>query len=213
MKGHWISYSQTEMDFIRDRCTMIRADLHAAFVKRFDRADVSLKNLNALCKRNGWMTGRNGQFNPDQISWNKGKKMPFNANSARTQFQKGERRGAAVRLYKPIGTERRSKDGYLERKINDDLPLQGRWRAVHLINWEQVNGPLPAGMALKCLDGDKANLAPSNWEAIPRALLPRLNGINGRGYDKAPDEAKSAIMATTKLEHKVRTLKTARKGG
>lgn len=36
-------------------------------------------------------------------------------------------------------------------------------------------------------------------------LLPRLNGIYGRGYDKAPGELKPVIMAVSKLEHKART--------
>jgi len=32
-------------------------------------------------------------------------------------------------------------------------------------------------------------------------LLPRLNGIRGRNYDKAPDEIKPTIMAVTELEY------------
>jgi hypothetical protein len=36
-------------------------------------------------------------------------------------------------------------------------------------------------MALKCLDGNKQNTDPSNWEAVPRALLPRLAGGNRYG--------------------------------
>lgn len=100
-----------------------------------------------------------------------------------------------------------SKDGYRERKVNDDLPLQRRWRAVHLVEWEAINGPLPAGHALKCLDGDKTNTAPSNWQLIPRALLPRLNGRFGRDYDHAPAELKPTIMATAKLEHRLREIR------
>jgi hypothetical protein len=121
------------------------------------------------------------------------------------QFRKGERRGVAVHLYKPIGTERVSKDGYRERKIHDGMPLQSRWRAVHLVEWEAINGPIPKGYALKSLDGDKTNVDPSNWTLVPRALLPRLNGIYGRGYDQAPAELKPTIMAVAKLEHAART--------
>jgi hypothetical protein len=39
---------------------------------------------------------------------------------------------------------------------------------------------------------------------VPRALLPRLNGRFGRGYDEAPEELKPTIMAVAKLEHSVR---------
>lgn len=116
------------------------------------------------------------------------------------------RQGVAVKLWKPIGTERLSKDGYLERKINDDLPLQARWRAVHIINWEAVNGPLPKGMALKCLDGNKENRDPSNYEAVSRGVLARLNGGRWKtrvAYDEAPTEIKPTVMALAKLEQQI----------
>lgn len=135
---------------------------------------------------------------------NKGKKMPSHPNSAHTQFKPGQRSGIAQKHYKPIGSERITVDGYRERKINDDLPFYKRWRLVQLIEWEAVNGPLPKGHALKCLDGNKLNCDPSNWEAIPRALLPRLNGgRSGKSlqFDKAAPELKPLVMANAKLKH------------
>lgn len=132
--------------------------------------------------------------------------MPFNANSAATRFKPGVRQGKAARLYKPIGTERFSKEGYRERKIHDGMPFQSRWRAIHLIEWEEVNGPLPKGWCLKCLDGDKANTDPANWQAIPRALLPRLAGRWTTPYDQADPDLKPAILATAKLAHRAREL-------
>lgn len=198
-----IPYSDEELTWLEARSETPRRELHAEFCKRFDRTDVSLMNLKALMKRKGWMTGRTGRFAPGQAGWNKGKKMPFNANSAKTQFKKGERQGVAADLYKPIGTERISKDGYLERKINDDMPLRRRWRAVHLINWEAENGPVPEGHCLKCLDGDKSNTDPTNWLAIPRALLPRLNGRwTSIPFDQADPEIKPLLLAVAQLKHK-----------
>jgi len=73
--------------------------------------------------------------------------------------------------------------------------------------WERANGPVPKGMVLKCLDGNKLNCDPSNWEAIPMALQPRLNGRFGRGYDHADPELKPTIMAIAKLEHKARQIR------
>ena len=211
MRGRAITYSEAELAWIKGHRDLPRRQTHAAFVERFGRRDVSLTNYNALCKRNGWMTGRTGRYEPGRTPENKGKPMSTatRAKVSGTWFKKGERRGVATNLYKPIGTERTSKDGYLERKINDDLPLQARWRAVHLINWEALHGPLPEGYALKCLSDDRGNPEPSNWEAIPRALLPRLNGRFGRGYDAAPAEVKPTILAITKLEHAAREAKAA----
>lgn len=121
--------------------------------------------------------GANGRFQKGITPWNKGKHFAAGGRSKDTRFKPGFRRGRAHDLYQPIGTERVSKDGYLERKINDDMPLQKRWRAVHLIIWEAENGPLPAGHAVVFKDGNKRNFSLGNLEAISRAELMRRNTI------------------------------------
>jgi hypothetical protein len=133
-------------------------------------------------------------------------------NARKMQFKKGQRSGVAVKLWKPVGTERLSKEGYLERKINNDLPLRARWRAVHLIEWERLNGPVPEGHCLKCLDGNKQNTAPSNWDLIPRALLPRLAGGRwGRiSYDYSPPELKPVLLAIARVEQRAREKRRGR---
>jgi hypothetical protein len=218
VKGRQIHYSVEERAFIQSVSQLPRNEAHQAFCQRFNREEISLQNFNALCKRNGWLTGRTGCFAKGQEPPNKGKPCPpgtggRHPNARKTQFQRGERQGVAVRLYKPIGTERISKDGYLERKIHDGMPLQSRWRAVHLVEWEAKNGPLPAGYALKCLDGDRRNVDPSNWEAIPRGVLARLNGGRFRktlSYDDAANELKPIVMAAAKLKHWVGELQRRR---
>lgn len=204
MKGQSIEYSAEELAWIEAHREWPRAKAHAAFRDCFGREDVSAANYTALCKRKGWMTGRSGQFSKGQDPHNKGKPMPFNENSARTRFKKGNRTGRANERYKPIGSERLSKDGYWERKVHDGNPIQSRWQGVHLIRWEEVNGTLPEGHCLKCLDGDRTNTDPCNWTAIPRALLPRLSGRWNVPYDTAPAELKPAILTTAKLAHAVR---------
>lgn len=209
MKGSWIAYSETELDWIETNAALPCRELHAAFCSRFGRHDVSMVNLVSLRKRKGWRTGRTGQFGKGSVPANKGQKMPYNANSAATRFKKGNRTGRANANYRTIGTERLAKGGYLQRKIHDGMPFQSRWRFVHLINWEAANGPIPKGMALKCLDGNRLNTEPANWEAIARALLRRLAGGNGRGrrliaYDDAPDEIRPVILSVAKLQHAIR---------
>jgi hypothetical protein len=85
-----------------------------------------------------------------------------------TQFKPGCRQGVAVKLYKPIGTERTSKDGYLERKVNDGMPLQARWRAVHLIVWEAANGPSRKAMPSASRTATSATSRSTTWSASPR---------------------------------------------
>lgn len=206
MKGHAIHYSGDELAWLAENRTLVIGEYHSAFCAWFGRADVSAVNLNSLRKRKGWATGRTGRFEKGIVPANKGVRCPpgkggRHPNARKTQFKKGHgRTGVAVKLYKPIGTERISKDGYVERKIHDGMPLQSRWRMVQHIRWEEINGPLPEGMVLKSRDGNRQNTDPSNWEAVPRAILPRLNGRFGRDYDAAPADLKPTIMAVAKLE-------------
>lgn len=209
LAGRHIKFSGAEIAWLRDNCTMPIADYHRAFCAHFKRTDITASGLSGLRKRKNWKTGRTGRFEKGSEPWSKGKIIGNNPGSARTQFRKGSRSGVALDQYKPIGFERVS-DGYLVRKINDGFPLQARWRAVHILNWEKQNGPMPAGHCLKCLDGDRLNADPSNWELVPRGLLPRLNGKSGRGYDEAPAELKPTIMAVAKLEHQLRAKAGAR---
>lgn len=212
MRGQRIHYSATELAWIKAMADEPRAETHAIFVQAFHRPDVSLSNLNSLCQRKGWMTGRNGQFvKGERRADNPSRKGHFPAGCEKGWFRKGERSGVATKLYQPIGTERTTKDGYIQRKVNDDLPLQRRWKMVQAINWEAVNGPIPAGHALKCLDGDKSNTDATNWVCIPRAMLPRLNGRFGRNFDTAPAELKPTILAIARVEHAAREAKRNQK--
>lgn len=211
MKGRPIRYEPEELAWIEANKTLPRRDAHALFCARFRREDVSLVAYNGLCKRKGWMTGRTGTFKKGQASHNKGKPMPAEVRKKclNTAFRKGN----VPHNTRHLGHERISKEGYVEISIAETNPHTGYWRRYvhkHRHLWEQANGPIPEGYVLKCLDGDKANTDPSNWEAIPRGVLSRLNG--GRlkkrmAYNAAPDELKPTVMATAKLLHAVYELK------
>lgn len=208
MKGRQISYSDQELAWVKACCDLPRAELHALFVQIFNRTDVTITNLKSLCTRRGWKTGRTGRFEKGQTAHNRGQRMPDHPNSIATRFKPG----AVPPNRLPMWSERIGKDGYIEMKVPEVNPWTGhktRFRHKHRYLWEQVNGPVPAGMALKCLDGNKLNTDPENWKAIPRAMLPRLSGIYGRDYDAAPPELRPLILATTELEHAARE---ARKG-
>lgn len=199
MKGRAILYSAEELAWLEANRTMVISEYAVAFNAAFNR-DVSAQNLHALRKRKGWRTGRTGCFEKGVASWNKGIHYQAGGRSAQTQFKKGCRTGRANEMYQPIGAERVSKDGYRERKIHDGMPFQSRWRLVHLIRWEEINGPIPKGMCLKCLDGDRSNTEPSNWTLIPRNALPHLVAHRGIDYDAAPAELKPTILTIAKLK-------------
>lgn len=203
MKGRAIEYLPEELAWIEARKDWPRKQLASAFQFRFGREDVSQVHLSALCKRMGWKTGRTGCFVPGQAAHNKGKPMrdEVKAKCLQTAFRKGN----LPHNTRYLGHERVSKDGYVEISVDQVNPHTGfgrRYVLKHRWLWEQKNGPLPAGTALKCRDGDKTNTDPDNWEAVPRAILPRLAGSKvGINYDQAPAELKPTIMAIAKLDH------------
>lgn len=202
MKGHWIVYSAAEMKWLEANRLMVISDYHREFCARFGRTDVSLVNLHSLRKRKGWMTGRTGCFEKGIVPHNKGKPHPTTGRAAETQFKKGQ----LPHNTNYLGHERVSKDGYVEISVDETNPHTGferRYVLKHRWLWEKAHGQVPEGMALKCR-GERTNCDPSNWELIPRALLPRLSGRFGRDYDNAPAEIKPTIMAVAKLEHRAR---------
>ncbi len=212
MRGRKIAYNSDEMAWLAENKTLAIGDYHSGFVAQFARPDVSAINLHALRKRNGWKTGRSGKFAKGSTPPNKGKAFPvaaLNPNCRKNQFRKGQ----TPHNTKFAGHERVSKDGYVEISINETNPHTGygrRYVLKHRWLWEKANGPVPAGMALKCR-GERINTDPSNWELVPRALLPRLNGGRHKkriGYDEAPDELKPTIMAVAKLEQRKHELQT-----
>lgn len=210
MKGRAIPYSAEEIAWLEANRLMVIGEYHRAFVERFGRGDVSAANLHSLRKRMGWKTGRTGCFEKGRVPHNKGKPHPTRGRAGETQFSKGN----VPANIRPLWSEREGKDGYIEMKVPVPNPYTGaptRFMHKHRYLWEQANGPLPKGMALKCLDGDIRNCDPTNWEAIPRALLPRLAGGNRYhrklAYDDAAPEVRPAILAVAKLEHQARLYK------
>lgn len=143
-----------------------------------------LASPDACRLRRGDNVGMSGRFKKGLVPWNKGKKG-LCCGGKETQFKPGHRGGKAADLYQPIGTVRISKDGYLQRKINDDMPLQKRWRGVHILVWEEANGPLPAGHAVTFKDGNKQNTALDNLQLVTRAELMRRNTVHNRGPEIA----------------------------
>lgn len=215
MKGHWISYSVSELAWLSANRTMSISEYHEKFCSKFGRKDVSAVNLHSLRKRKGWKTGRTGCFVKGAVPMNKGKKCPpgkggRHPNARRTQFKKGN----LPHNTHYLGHERLSKEGYVEISIDETNPHTGferRYVLKHRWEWEKLHGPVPEGMVLKC-KGDRLNTDPSNWELIPRALLPRLAGGAHKtwlAYDAAPEDLRPTILAVAKLEHGIR--ETARR--
>lgn len=121
-----------------------------------------------------------GRFKPGQKTWNAGKKgWQAGGRSKATQFK----RGHTSNTCRPIGAERTSKDGILYRKVADTRDKKTDWRPVHVLAWEEHNGPLPDDHIVIFLDGNRENFDPANLEAVTRAENMRRNTIARYGEE------------------------------
>lgn len=125
------------------------------------------------------------RFQPGLEPWNKGKHFNAGGRSVGTQFKKGERRARALALWLPVGSLRINAEGYVDRKINDGLPMHKRWRAVHLLAWEAAHGAIPQGHIVIFKDGNKLNANLDNLECISRRENMLRNTVHRNGPEIA----------------------------
>lgn len=158
------------------------------------RSPEYLASEHACRLRKGDNVGAATRFKPGHQSWNKGKQgWKAGGRSAETRFKPGNRPHTWV----PIGTEQ-IRDGYLWRKVTDG---HGRhdWRLVHVMLWEQHNGPAPKGLILVFRDRNKQNIQLDNLELITRAENCRRNSIH-----RYPPELQEVMRLQKKLERAIR---------
>lgn len=132
----------------------------------------------------------NGRFTKGHIPANKGLKGVGGWKP--TQFKKGHK----PHNYRPVGSERLSKDGYIEIKVSDP----NKWRGKHLIIWEKHNGPVPKSHAVIFGDGNNRNFDVNNLLLVSRKQLLTLN--RQKLIQKDADLTRTAIILTD-IYHKI----------
>ena len=145
------------------------------------------------------------RFSRGLVPWNKGRKFPSSGRSHETQFQKGQKPHNWV----PIGSERITKDGYLQRKMTDTGSSLKDFVPVHHLVWiEHTSQPVPKGHALTFKDGNKRNLDPNNLELLSRADLMRRNSVQ-----TLPPEIKAQVHLIAGFNRRLRRIERERNSG
>lgn len=110
--------------------------------------------------------GKKNRFNPGNVSFNKGKKREeFLSPEAIEKIKKTEfKKGQIPHNWKNIGSERKTRDGYIEVKVRDEFGNNGKnnYELKHRLLWEKHNGPVPKGMMIKFKDGNKEKIVIEN---------------------------------------------------
>ena len=110
-------------------------------------------------------TGNTGQFKKYQEPWNKGLKGYMGAN--KTSFKKG----TIPPNYKPVGTERFAKDGYIEVKVKDP----NVWELKHRYIYKKHHGEIPNGYNVIFADKNISNFDIDNLILVSKAEMLILN--------------------------------------
>lgn len=111
--------------------------------------------------RRGDEIGKAYRFPRGHIPANKGKKgMPSVGRMAETQFKKG----LHPRSWKPIGSDRLSKEGYVQVKMIDTGYPPRDWVCLHQLVWELHYGAVPEGYRVTFKDRNKTHIAIENLE-------------------------------------------------
>ena len=161
-------YTKEHIEYLREITPgRTNKEITKMFNEKFN-LNISEKAIAQARKRRGIKTGSDGRFKKGQTPWNKGKKGFMGPN--KTSFKKGHKPHNWV----PIGSERITKDGYIEIKIQEGK-FQKNWRGKHILVWEEHNGPVPEGHAVIFGDGNNRNFDIDNLILVSRAQLLKLN--------------------------------------
>lgn len=134
------------------------------------------------------------RFTSGHATWNKGISFDAGGRSAETQFKHGQR----PHTWNPIGHERLTKEGYLQRKVSDTGVTRRDYVAVHRLVWIEHNGPAPAGYAVVFRDGNNRNFDIDNLELVSRADLMARNTVH-----RLPKEVSLAVQMLGALRRKI----------
>lgn len=136
--------------------------------------------------------GLNHRFKKGIPSWNLGKTGYMGAN--RTSFRKGDK----PHTWLPVGSERVTSDGTIERKVADTGRKVRDWKPVKDILWEKLFGRIPRGRFVVHADRNRQNFTPSNLVLVNRAENMRRNT-----YHRYPKEIALAIQLRGALQRRI----------
>lgn len=114
-----------------------------------------------------------GQFEKGHKPFNKGKKWDeylskkSQLNCMKTTFKKGN----APQNYKPIGSERFDKNGYVTIKVKEP----NKWERKHRVIYKSMYGNIPKGYKVIFADGDIYNFDKSNLILVSSSELLIMN--------------------------------------
>lgn len=189
----WNSYPPEIADYIMANYRGVGPTEMAGRINREFGSSYTAGQIIAWYKNHHLNSGVDTRYRKGNVPWTMGRKLDEICKGDQeklsrireTQFKTGGRPHNAL----PVGSEIVRDDGYLQRKVAEpDV-----WRFSHHIVWEENFGPIPEGMVVTFLDGDRSNLDPANLFLISKAENWSLNWKKHRSPDAQITKANIAI--------------------
>ncbi len=144
----------------------------------------------------GTTLGLKTQYKKGHTPFNKGKKLtdllsPESMKKVKSTWYKP---GNLPHNAKHDGYERLNVDGYIEVRVSI-----GNFKFKHHVVWEKHHGPVPKGMNLVFINGDKTDIRLDNLKLISNAELMQRNTIN-----RYPKDLRRSLRLVAKLNSKIK---------
>ena len=148
-------YSEEQKEFIITNNYGKYSKELAEMFNQYFNTNITGKEIAYFRRNNKLNSGLTGQFKKGNVPHNKDKKQIEYMNqesierTKKTRFKKGNK----PKKYRPVGSERITKDGYIEVKVADP----NKWETKNKIIYKQYFGDIPKGHKVIYADGNKLN--------------------------------------------------------
>lgn len=183
-------YTDLEKAFMRDFIPgHTYKEIQEAFIKKFNW-DITVGQIKGYMANHKINSGTKGHFSKGHVPANKGKKMSpeIYEKVKHTMFQKGH----APQNHRPVGSERVSRDGYIEIKVAEP----DKWKLKHRVVWEMAHGEIPKDHVIIFKDNDKTNTDIDNLILTEKGVNATLNKT---GLCKMSGEFKETVILIAQL--------------
>lgn len=141
--------------------------------KKYGKDTITREKIRMYMRNHKITSGVDCKFKKGMVPANKGIPMSKEQYEAckRTMFRKGCKPQNTMKL----GECTHAAGGYIVKKVQEKGIQRERFKFLHKEIWEKYNGPIPEGMIVGFLDGNKENCSIDNLFLIDKATNLRLN--------------------------------------
>ena len=166
-------YSEEQKEFIiTNNYGKYSKELAEMFNQHFN-TNITAKEISYFRRNHKLNSGLTGQFKKGNVAHNKGKKQieymsqESIERTKKTRFKIGNK----PKNYRPVGSERITRDGYTEIKVKDP----NKWELKHRLIYKQHYGEIPKGHNVIFADRNIQNFDINNLVLVSKAEMLILN--------------------------------------